>query len=391
MSSYVPNFSRSPKGKYDAKANFVSIKGGTDAYLLEDELNELQWIQSDTTAKLIRTITSSGCITKSSNANTSEAGAVVAHNFLVKDTTGKVISTADTITSDKELNCFSINPFDAVLNGYITHIESTSSDGLKIQLDGPSTIGSTRKDLVILEFWFKELSLTDNVPMYGGVDNDNLAYNILDSRVGCQTTNKIQLQWRIRSIAGDYDESAPHYNNGVTDISKLAIHPRGPKDAELTKYNFATDTTDKHMFVVGTDGVTNSVFGTIDGKIYAIPLFEVHRLNQSGYTTKNQDGAVCWKDSISVSDRITLDGKFANVIYTNDVLDDRHLAAIGEQEYNSIYLRQDTFTEYNNTTVKQMKDDIQQNSENIVSLSDKSDTNVANLQKQIDMLTMLTM
>jgi hypothetical protein len=391
MSSYIPSFSRNSKGKYNPKANFVSVKGGTDAYLLEDELNELQWIQSDATATLIRTIATSGCITKSSNANTSEDGAVLAHNFLVKDTEGKTIAEADKITSERELNSFAVAPFDAVLNGYIAHIESTSVEGLRIQLDGPSTIGQDRKDLVILEFWFKELSLYDKVPAYGGVDNDALAYNIVDSRIGCQTTNKIQLQWRIRAITGDYDEDAPHYNDGVTDISKLNIHPRGPMTNELTKYTFATAKNDPHMFIAGEDGVTNSIFGTVDGKIYAIPLFEVHRLNQSGYTIKNNEGALCWKDETSVSDRITLDGKFANVIYTNDVLDDRHLSAIGEKGFNDVYLRQDKFNEYNNKVINQISSNVDQNTENIQKLSDREDTDISELQKQVDMLTMLTM
>lgn len=391
MSSYIPSFSRNSKGKYNPKANFVSVKGGTDAYLLEDELNELQWIQSDATATLIRTIATSGCITKSSNANTSEDGAVLAHNFLVKDTEGKTIAEADKITSERELNSFAVAPFDAVLNGYIAHIESTSVEGLRIQLDGPSTIGQDRKDLVILEFWFKELSLYDKVPAYGGVDNDAIAYNIVDSRIGCQTTNKIQLQWRIRAITGDYDEDAPHYNDGVTDISKLNIHPRGPRTNELTKYTFATAKNDPHMFIAGEDGVTNSIFGTVDGKIYAIPLFEVHRLNQSGYTIKNNEGALCWKDETSVSDRITLDGKFANVIYTNDVLDDRHLSAIGEKGFNDVYLRQDKFNEYNNKVINQISSNVDQNTENIQKLSDREDTDISELQKQVDMLTMLTM
>ena len=145
------------------------------------------------------------------------------------------------------------------------------------------------------------------------------------------------------------------------------------------------------MFIAGEDGVTNSIFGTVDGKIYAIPLFEVHRLNQSGYTIKNNEGALCWKDETSVSDRITLDGKFANVIYTNDVLDDRHLSAIGEKGFNDVYLRQDKFNEYNNKVINQISSNVDQNTENIQKLSDREDTDISELQKQVDMLTMLTM
>ena len=82
--AYVPNFSRDPKGKYDPRLNFVAIKGGTDAYLLEDEWNEMQWIQSDKQASLIRRMTNSGCLQISNNFNSSDPGAYSAHNYLIR-------------------------------------------------------------------------------------------------------------------------------------------------------------------------------------------------------------------------------------------------------------------------------------------------------------------
>lgn len=37
--AYFPDFSRNAKGKFDPTVNFLSLKGGSDAFLIEDEWN----------------------------------------------------------------------------------------------------------------------------------------------------------------------------------------------------------------------------------------------------------------------------------------------------------------------------------------------------------------
>lgn len=390
MANYVPDFSRNPKGKYDPRLNFISVKGGTDAYLLEDELNELQWIQSDAQADLIRKITNSGVLHIPTTPNSDEQGAWRAHNFLVKNQDGTVIQNADVIKSSDELNVFTLNPFDAVLNGYITHIESDAVTGLQVHLTKPYATGE-RKDLVILEFWYKELQKNDPVPLYGGVDNGAADFTMIDPRVATQTTNRVQLQWRIRCIPGDFERVLPYYNNGEHKIEELKVHPQGPNAQEWQAYTFRTADNDSHLFIAGNGEKTDSIFRTMDGYIYAIPLVEVNRLNQSGYSIENPSGAKSWNDDSSVSDRVSLDGKFANVIYTNDITENRHLSALGEYQMNDIFLRQDKFDEFNKKVIEQNQEQNQQNTENISNLETKVDADVAALKKEIEFLTVMSL
>lgn len=384
--AYLPDFSRNPKGKFNPSLNFISIKGGTDAILIEDEWNELQWIQSEERAKLIRTMTNSGCLQISNNANTEEAGAPKAHLHLIKDEDGSIIQHPDIVASFNELNNFVINPFDAVLNGYIVHIESTSIEGLKVQLEEPYAVSSNRQDLVILEFWFKELRPHDKVPLYGGVDNDPAYYEMLDKRISIPTTNRIQLQWRIRAISDDKNGVKPHYDNGYSRIEYLGIHPQGARP--YLNYDFTYKTADfapfndPHMFVAGQGESSVLSLDSIDGYIYAIPLFQVSRLNISGYNAyNNTNGGILWQNALSISDRAGLDGKFANVVYINEISDQRYQACLGTNELNTQYTKLTDFNDYKqNAKIK-----MQLNANNISALVDEN----AQLRKEVEFLTLL--
>ena len=108
--AYIPDFSRNAKGKFNPYLNFISVKGGTDTFLIEDEWNELQWIQSERRADLVRTITNSGCLQISNNYNSADLGAYSAHLYLIKDANNTIIQPADQIYNINELNTFYINP-----------------------------------------------------------------------------------------------------------------------------------------------------------------------------------------------------------------------------------------------------------------------------------------
>ncbi len=51
---YDPQYTRGGYGKYNKHKNFISMEAGTDAYFLEDEANEMQWIQNEARADIIR-------------------------------------------------------------------------------------------------------------------------------------------------------------------------------------------------------------------------------------------------------------------------------------------------------------------------------------------------
>lgn len=386
--AYIPDFSRNAKGKFDSTLNFLSVKSGTDAYVIEDEWNEIQWIRAEEHAQLIRTMTKSGCLQISNNANSNEPGAYKAHLFLIRDDQGNILQHADNIISLTELNNFTINPFVAVLNGHIVRIDTNKSSGLKVQLTDPYPTSKDRQDLVILEFWYKEVRPHDRVPYFGGVDNDPVTFEMLDHRISIPTTNRIQLQWRIRAIADDKAEVAPHYDNGSNRIEYLGIHPQGSRPYENPDYIFKTADfepyNDDQMFIAGKGKESVISLDTIDGYVYAIPLFEVSRLNIAGYNAyNNTNGGIPWQDTNTISDRVSLDGKFANVIYTNDINDQRYRAYLGTSEFTDLFTKAKDFNQY----VKDTNNHINLNTDNIINLVNENES----LKKQVEFLTLLAL
>lgn len=68
------------------------------------------------------------------------------------------------------------------------------------------------------------------------------------------------------------------------------------------------------MFRAGV-GMSSTVH-TADGYVYAIPLFNIFRFNNSGFNAAyNPFGGVDYVDSTTVCDRP--DNKFSNIIYTD--------------------------------------------------------------------------
>ena len=382
--AYVPDFSRNPKGKFDPRLNFISIKNATDAYLLEDEFNEIQWIQSNEMAKLIRTMTGSGVLQASFKKNSNESGAPIAHNYLIRDEEGNILQHADTITSINETNIFYINPFYAVLDGYIAQIDTGTDDLLKVICEEPYPTSTNREDLVILEFWYRELRPHDKIPIYGGIDNDLATYEMLDHRISVPTSNRVQLQWRIRCISDDRLEGHVHYDNGRNKIELLEINPQGPLRSPNTTFTYRTDENDPNLFIAGNGLSSSLTLDTIDGYIRAIPLFGINRLNISGYNAVNNvNGGKNWTDENSVSDRVSLDGKFANVIYTDDIEDSRIQAYLGHGELDTRYTQLSQFIKF----VNEASNQIELNSNNISALITENE----NLRNELEFLTLISL
>ena len=345
---------------------------------------ELQWIQIDERAKLIRTMTHSGCLQISNNANTDELGAYKAHSYLIKDNNNQIIQAADRISAAIELNNFVVNPFFAVLHGHIVRIESNKPNGLVVYLPPPSATSVRRQDLVILEFWFKEIKPRDSIYLFGGIENDLVEFEMIDHRISIPSTNRIQIQWRLRAIEDKLETI--HYDKGKNRIEYLNISPQGPKPYDHVDYIYTTADfepfNDPHLFIAGDGTNSRSVFNTIDGYIYAIPLFEVNRLNTSGYNAYNNVyGSTNWQNAGSTSGRESLDGKFANVIYYNDIQDQRHQAYLGTKELNNQYIQINNF----NTYAQNTKESIDLNTHSIEELIEEN----KRLKKELEFINLL--
>lgn len=330
---YNPSFCKNAKGGYNKKSAVTAIKGGTDAYLLENELNELQWILREDLKSLIKTMTKSGCIQigehdKNEPGSFSEIGI-------------------------SKLNSFNIYPFDAILNGQLIKLYSTNGDNkLLVNLEDPPTErGEERYDFVYLEFWESEVRFNDKIYTYGGVDNDILDnYDIKDKDINVETSRRVQFQWKIRTISGiEY----PKYKNGFEgendDINEsiLAIgHSNGTES-----YHFRKNYDDIKIYIAGNGDVkSQEYFNCIDGYIYAIPLMIIKRMNSAGYDPiDNPNGSQNYEDDTSIPEN---DNKFSNVIYSSNIVEDlREFSYVGSEQLSDIFITQGDFEQFYNEIV----------------------------------------
>ncbi len=187
----------------------------------------------------------------------------------------EAIPSGFTTLSDLDYGYMSTNPNTIKLSrdsvAYVNGYKIVIPAGTIITLDAPPTSGN-RDDLVFLEAWKQ-------------VDANGAE----------------QLSWRIRFIGGVdftvYPEGFRHC--GDYWVYPNMVIPQGGANAPTLPYRFTQadkndglPITDAGLFI-GGDGSASAktALNTVDGYVYAIPLFRVHRRNSSGYSVNNGNGS----------------------------------------------------------------------------------------------------
>ena len=227
----------------------------------------------------------------------------------------------------------------AHVNGWLLKIQHTNATTITgtNYLDlgtGPAGNGAQRTDLVFLEVWRRLISASPDTTgksaagriwQEGNVATDptqdlvlNYPDDILDTNVGSETTKRVQIQYRLRSIQ-DIDIFAFPY--GMDDPTVLAnsvpldaIHPNGTP----TAFTYANQSSngDPGLWIAG-DGNPSNALGTVDGYMYSIPLLAVFRRNTTAFDRRlNHNGGT---DSSMASDRP--DGLYNDIISALDLID----------------------------------------------------------------------
>ena len=320
---YDPKYTRGGYGKYNKHKNFVSMEAGTDAYFLEDEANEMQWIQNELRADLVRKEYYSGIYKKQDN--------------------DIIISSKIFDNNEQIFNSFLTKPMVVNVNGYF--IDVLGNNGFNnhknelnyIQLpDAPET--GNYYDFVYLEMCFVEVhggsdASTSTTLWYNGNENNSYGLvenNIFDKRINGETNRRIQLKWNIRSARIPMD-SQTLFDESITAVNVPAFGGYTRKstygfwNAPL-KLDDKTISDDIGLWIAG-DGIhenDNKGLKTTDGYSYAIPLFKVIRRNTTNYSYNNIYGGNS-VDSDSDSHSTRPDGKFSNIIYEDDIIDLRNI------------------------------------------------------------------
>lgn len=236
-------------------------------------------------------------------------------------------------------NEFIIQNFRAIVNGWIADVIDSSVEGgnftqdgwISVEMPAPPAVGQ-RQDLLFLEV-FRVLvrpnstvnkPAIDKIYRYGNTQyrGTQLPDTMLDPAINVETTQRIQLQFRVRTVAG------VNFNVFPEGVDDPTVKARGPNtgDTAYTFTNQGSVVEDYGLFRAGNgDTASRSVLGTVDGFIYAIPLLGVHRRNSTAYSVyTNPSGS-----SVSVGDGVKSDrpdGMFNDSIDLKDIMDLRHLS-----------------------------------------------------------------
>ena len=233
-----------------------------------------------------------------------------------------MVASTDFVTNPSWSNYFQLGLPDvgattpilwANVNGWVIPVTGTSNADVTNKIDlWPSPESSTRVDMVFLEVFLAQVApnpsivnkpAADTIWKYGNVKygGTNEIDEIEDPTIGFETTERLQLQYRIRVVgqgpAGGISVDLATFPDGLDDPNMLAQGAASAPLAGVTWTNMRETLGDPGLWRAGSGDPTNDL-GTVDGYSYAIPICGVFRRNSSPYVNMsnagnpNQNGAL---------------------------------------------------------------------------------------------------
>ena len=269
---------------------FQAVVWQADKPPLDSELNLMAQVEWERLGNVIRSQMHSGFL----------ADAVVAETDFVTDS-----SYSNYFKLGRNFTGAQAPVLWANVNGWVIPVTGTSSieSTNKVSLF-PAPDTDTRIDFVFLEVWLTNVApnpSTVNKPSastiwkygnvkFGGTNpNDDLE----DPTIGFETTERVQLQYRIRVFGQGAGAGASValsvYPDGLDDPS---IKAQGTSSSPLPAYawtNMRDVLGDPGLWRAG-DGDPNNALGTIDGYSYAIPICAVFRRNSDTFVARTNAG-----------------------------------------------------------------------------------------------------
>lgn len=261
-------------------------------------------------------------------------------------------SDSDFVTNEAWANFFKIgNPGSgdespvmwANVNGWVVPVSGTDVlDGdtsNRINLFPPPS-SDARIDFVFLEVWLAQVApnpsdvnkpSASTIYKYGNVEfgGTNISDDLQDPAIGYETTERVQLQYRLRVVGsgtglGDSIDLSS-YPDGLDDPNVLAQGTASLPQTGFTWSNMREELGDAGLWRSG-DGQSTNALGTVDGYSYAIPLCAVFRRNSSSYVARtnggnaNQNGALNRNpNSSTITDPVEATRTFGTVTLTSAI------------------------------------------------------------------------
>lgn len=279
--------------------NFSMIAFQQAKPLLDSELNLSQQVQNALRAEAVRKLLSPGLLS----------------------------ATTITDVTDKK-NTLRLSGATANVNGWLINLYGANrSDNQSDITFAEAPYSGTREDLAYVEAWFEEVAPSgspedddESVYKYGGLASGTMPNDLQDPTAGDETSRRIQLRWNIRT---------------VSDVD-FTTHPKGVDNGTRVKAKGGASSDTGYTFGSVGDGLYRAGDGSssactalkcVDGYVYAIPLFRVHRRNQTAYNkTDNPSGAPAYNSGTQIAT-----GLYHDVIAAQDVTPLYPIASAYEQ------------------------------------------------------------
>lgn len=256
---------------FNPKANFSEVKFGENMPVLEVELNEMQQIQNEARADVVRDSIPSGFVTLGE----------IDYDYC-KSNDNQIKLKTESV---------------AYVNGY----------RIVIPKDTIIEIGESdkeREDLVFLEVWKEAVNDVDTLTEHGGENNAVINNPIKDSRYPVATSQRVALKYRIRHVADlDFNKkwtsgtSSIHpyigwnNTNSFSNVYAIGGDETITKPTSVGAYKLFRCATydessypkfsdDSGLWVAGRNDETSFEYfknACIDGYVYAIPMFRLLR------------------------------------------------------------------------------------------------------------------
>ncbi|TCP57986.1 hypothetical protein EV586_102434 [Tumebacillus sp. BK434] len=187
--TYTPRFTRPPQGNYDPDKAFTQIRAGSEAYLLEDEVNEMQAILQEQARSVARDLYRDG----------------LKERLVVKRDTSRA-------------NVYRIAPFEVMADGVSVRVTGINTTGTpRTEADGednlilipapPFDSEEERYDPVLLEVFEEEVHAGQTLYRHGAQSSDfTIPNDLCDNRVGAETSRRMQMKSVLRVVEDDLSD-----------------------------------------------------------------------------------------------------------------------------------------------------------------------------------------
>lgn len=302
----------------DRDRQFAAVIHQSNKPILDSELNLISLLDLEARAETVRSALPSGWL-----MNESDPRADIFTNpawsnlfFFGRQTTGET----------RNLQW-------AVVNGWLIPVAGTRTgapplapnDAVtwnRIELNPPSTsTGGNRAEFIFLEVWLQRLDVDPAPPgigpgkpqrgfiyRFGNVEGgfSFLPDELVDPDINFETTKRVQIQYRLRVVP---DINLAQYPEGFDPTLVFAQGALSvPSSIPFT--NMRSELGDPGLWRAGTGDPT--VTGTVDGYVYAIPMFGAFRRNGAGFSDVGNLAGAFNRNSVAT----TRDG---STIYTTGV------------------------------------------------------------------------